>query len=145
LIDWSKEVRRSVDYLETRPDIDRGHIAYMGASMGAGYGVVLAAFEERFKVCILQDAGFYFRQLPPDVDPLNFAPQLKIPTLMVTGRYDFTFPYETSQLPFFRSLGAPPDKKRHAVFGTAHDVTIMRNDLIREILDWLDRFLGRVS
>jgi dienelactone hydrolase len=145
LIYWSKEIRRSVDYLETRGDIDHGRIAYMGASMGAGYGAVLAAFEARFKVCILQDAGFYFRQLPPDVDPVNFVPQLKIPTLMVTGRYDFTFPYETSQLPMFRLLGAPPDKKRHTVFATAHDVTIMRNDLIREILDWMDRFLGRVS
>ena len=144
LIYWSKEVRRSVDYLETRADIDHGRIAYMGASGGAALAPMQAAFEDRFKAFILQDAGFFFYQPPPDVDQINFAPRLKAPTLMVSGRYDFTFPYETSQLPMFRWLGAPPGQKRHAVFETAHDVSINRNQLIREVLDWLDRYLGKV-
>ncbi len=144
MIDWSKEVRRSVDYLETRPDIDHGHIAYMGASMGAADSPILAAFEDRFKAIILQDAGFFFGTPPPDVDQINFAPRLKPPTLMISGRYDFIFPYETSQLPMFRWLGAPPAQKRHVVFDTAHDVSIMRNELVREVLNWLDRYLGPV-
>ncbi|MBV9085244.1 MAG: protein kinase, partial [Acidobacteriaceae bacterium] len=145
MIEWSKEVRRSVDYLDTRTDIDHSRIAYMGASMGAAYAPILAAFEGRFRAIILQDAGFFFRHPAPDIDQINFAPRLKAPTLMVSGRYDFTFPYETSQLPMFRLLGAPPGQKRHAVFNTAHDVSIMRNELIREVLDWLDRYLGRVA
>jgi len=144
MIHWSKEVRRSLDYLESRADIDHGRLAYMGASMGAADAPMLAAFEDRLKACILQDAGFYFGHPTPDVDQINFAPRLKAPTLMVSGRYDFTFPYETSQQPMFRWLGAPAGQKRHAVFETAHDVSIMRNELIKEVLDWLDRYLGPV-
>src|SRR5262249_39676886 len=144
IVDWSKEVRRSVDYLVTRGDIDHEHIAFMGASMGASFAPILASFEDRFKAVILQDAGFFFNHPPPDVDQINFASRLKEPTLLVSGRYDFTFPYESSQLPMFRWLGAPPGEKRHVVFKTAHDVTIMRNELIREVLDWLDRYLGKV-
>jgi hypothetical protein len=34
----SKEVGRSVDYLETRSDIDKTKIAYLGVSMGTAYG-----------------------------------------------------------------------------------------------------------
>ena len=32
---WPKEVRRTVDYLETRPDVDVSRLAYYGVSMGA--------------------------------------------------------------------------------------------------------------
>jgi eukaryotic-like serine/threonine-protein kinase len=34
LICWSKNLGRSIDYLETRPEIDRGKIAYYGLSWG---------------------------------------------------------------------------------------------------------------
>jgi hypothetical protein len=37
-IAWSKELGRSIDYLETRRDIDRGRIAFYGHSMGAVVG-----------------------------------------------------------------------------------------------------------
>jgi hypothetical protein len=59
---------------------------------------------------------------------------------MLNGRYDNVFPYETSQVPFFQLLGTAPEHKRHFVDETAHFV--YRDDLIRETLDWLDRYLG---
>ena len=43
LIQDSKDLGRSIDYLETRPDFDRNRIGYMGVSMGAAVGVNLAA------------------------------------------------------------------------------------------------------
>jgi hypothetical protein len=33
----------------------------------------------------------------PEVDEINFAPRVKVPTLMVNGRCDHFFPLETSQ------------------------------------------------
>ena len=65
---------------------------------------------------------------------------MKKPMLMVNGRYDFFFPYDTTQLPLFKLLGAAPDQKRHVIYDSGH---VPPNDLMtREILDWLDRWLG---
>jgi hypothetical protein len=47
----------------------------------------------------------------PEVDPINFAPRVKTPLLMLNGRDDFTFPIETSQEPLFRLLGTPGSRQ----------------------------------
>jgi hypothetical protein len=52
------------------------------------------------------------------------------------------FPPETSQEPFYRLLGTPKEHKRRVVFEGGHSVP--RHHLIRESLDWLDRYLGPV-
>jgi eukaryotic-like serine/threonine-protein kinase len=62
---------------------------------------------------------------------------------MVNGRYDYFFPVESSQDPMFRFLGTPAKDKRHTVFESGH---VPPNDLlIKEVLDWLDSYLGPVS
>jgi eukaryotic-like serine/threonine-protein kinase len=146
VVDWSKDVGRSIDYLESRPDIDKTRIAYLGVSQGSAYGVILAALESRFKAVVLLDGG-YFQQTDPiaGVDQVDFAPRLSKPVLMVNGRYDATFPYESAQAPLFRMLGTPPADKREVVFDTPHDVRLRRSDLVREVLNWYDRYLGRVN
>ena len=79
----------------------------------------------------------------PEVDQINFAPRVRIPTLMLNGRYDFLFPFETSQIPMYRFLGTPEEHKVHKVYETAHFVP--RNEEIKETLNWLDRYLGPVK
>jgi hypothetical protein len=64
---------------------------------------------------------------------------------MVNGRYDATFPYESAQVPLFRMIGTAAANKRHVVFDTPHDVRLRRTDLIREVLEWYDKYLGRVQ
>lgn len=64
---------------------------------------------------------------------------------MINGRYDATFPYESAQLPFFHMLGTPPTDKREVVFETPHDVRLQHADLVREVLAWFDKYLGRVN
>ncbi len=77
----------------------------------------------------------------PEVDPLNFAPRVTIPVLMLNGRFDSVFPFDTSQEPMFRSLGTPAKDKRHVLFDSDHAPP---NDMvIKEVLDWLDRYLGQ--
>ena len=134
---------RSIDYLETRRDIDRARIAYYGFSLGAVLGPILTALEPRFKASILLGGGVGGIPQPPDIEPINFAPRVRVPTLMVAGRQDFARPVETLQRPLFNLLGPPPDQKRLALIEGGHIPRLQ--DIIREILDWLDRYLGPVT
>jgi dienelactone hydrolase len=146
LVDWRKDVGRSIDYLETRDDIDKSRIAYLGVSQGSAYGVVIAALEDRFKAVVFLDGGMFQQTAGlAGLDQVDFAPRLTKPVLMVNGRYDATFPYESAQLPLFRMLGTAAADKRHVVFDTPHDVRLRRTDLVREVLDWYDKYLGRVQ
>jgi hypothetical protein len=38
VVQWSKDLGRTIDYLETRPDIDTGKLGYYGISAGASHG-----------------------------------------------------------------------------------------------------------
>ena len=103
----------------------------------------MAAVEPRIKAALFLDGGFYQSANPPELDIINFAPRVQAPVLMLNGRYDFTFPLETSQKPMFRFLGTPQEHKRHVVLETAHNVIALRKEAVREMLDWLDKYLGQ--
>ena len=62
---------------------------------------------------------------------------------MLNGKYDFFFPYETSQLPFYKLLGTPKEHKELFVYDGGHIVP--RTALVKETLAWLDRYLGPVT
>lgn len=145
--DWTlqyiKDVRRTVDYLETRSDIDRGRVGFYGYSWGARIGAIVGGVEERFKVLILAHGGLPSESRRPEVDELNFLPRVKVPVVMINGRYDHVFPVGPSQEPFFARLGTPPDEKRHLVLGGGHSSP--RNELIQAVLEGLDRYLGSVE
>jgi serine/threonine protein kinase/dienelactone hydrolase len=143
VIHWGKDLARSIDYLETRLDIDRNKLGFYGYSWGACMGAILPAVEDRLKVSVLMGPGLYLQAARPEVDQINFAPRVTIPTLILDGRDDFVFPRATSQEPFFNLLGTPKEHKRHVVFEGGHSVP--RHHLIRESLDWLDRYLGSVQ
>ena len=57
---------------------------------------------------------------------------------------DYLYALELSQLPLFRLLGAREADKRHARLEGGH-IPSDRNEMIRETLDWLDRYLGPVT
>jgi pimeloyl-ACP methyl ester carboxylesterase len=83
-------------------------------------------------------------RFPPETDALNFAPRIRVPTLMVNGRSDFTYPYDTSQRPLFGLLGPPAERKSHATFEGGH-IPQRYHDVMRTILDWYDTYLGPVG
>ena len=143
VVQWSKDLGRTIDYLESRGDVAADKIAYYGYSLGAADAIPLVALEPRLKTAVLLTGGLYNFTDAPEVDPLNFLPRIKIPVLLLGGRYDFVLPVETSQKPLFALLGTPPEHKRHVVFEGAGHVP-PRLELIREVLDWLDRYLGPV-
>lgn len=143
VIAWSKDLGRSIDYLESRSDIDHDKLAYQGYSMGAAMGALLPAVEDRLKALILISPGFFLNKRLPETDQINFAPRVKAPTLMLNGRFDFIFPVGPSQEPMFRLLGTPKEEVHRVMYQTGHDIP--RDQMIKETLEWLDRYLGPVK
>ena len=142
IVQRSRDLGRSIDYLATRPDIDTARLGYYGISLGATTGVILTAIEPRFHASVLLSGGLGQASQLPENDRLNYAPRIKVPTLMVNGREDFAFPLETSQRPLYRLIGA--EQKHHAIFDGGH-IPLLLHSMIKEILDWSDRHLGPVK
>ena len=141
---WSKDLGRSIDYLETRRDMDSSKLAYYGLSLGSITALPVLAVEERFKAAVLLAGGLPFVRLPPEADPVNFVSRIRIPVLLLGGQQDFIHPVDTAQVPFFRMLGTPEKDKKHIIFDGGH-APLKIQPLIKDILDWLDRYLGPVK
>ena len=103
---------------------------------------LVLATEERLAVGVVV-VGALVGNGRPEVDRINYVSRVKLPTLMLNGRYDLIFPLETQVKPMFDLLGTPPEHKKLKVYESDHFVP--RNEMIKEILGWLDRYLGSVK
>ncbi|MFH1763628.1 MAG: dienelactone hydrolase family protein [Gemmatimonadota bacterium] len=144
VVRWIQDVSRTLDYLETRPEVDSARVAFLGISWGGRMGVINAAVEPRFKAAILYSGGLASGRALPEVDQINYVGRIKIPVLMLNGLRDSVEPFETAQRPLFELLGTPREDKRHQTYeNTGH--IMPRTPVIRETTDWLDRYLGRTG
>jgi len=135
-----KDFKRCIDYLETRQDIDNQKLAYYGMSWGGHWpGVIIPAVEERLKASVLLPGGLGDPGRP-EVHPINYVTRVKTPTLMLNGKYDANFPYETSAKPLLDLLRTPDEHKELKLYDTDHIPPL--NESIKEILAWLDKYLG---
>jgi formylglycine-generating enzyme required for sulfatase activity/cephalosporin-C deacetylase-like acetyl esterase len=139
VIYWSKDLGRTIDYIQTRNDLNTDRLAYYGLSTGAYLGNILPAVEQRIKVAVLLSGGFDGAAKLPEVDEVNFAPRVTVPVLMVNGRYDEVFPV-TSQNLMFHALGTKEKDKHHVIFESGHIPPW--DQTVKEVLDWLDHFQG---
>jgi eukaryotic-like serine/threonine-protein kinase len=138
---WAKDASRAIDYVESRPDLDHERMAFFGFSWGAAMGSIISAIEPRIKVSVLALGGLDFHRSLPEADAINFLPRIKQPTLMLNGKYDFFFPVQSTQDPFYQLLGAK--QKKHLLYESGH--VVPRNELIKETLNWLDEYAGPVQ
>jgi cephalosporin-C deacetylase-like acetyl esterase len=143
VIMWAKDMGRAIDYLETREDLDVKKLAYFGTSWGGAMGAIMPAVENRLKLSILYVAGLLEQSALPEADQINFITRVKVPVLMVNGKYDFFFPIETAQKPMFDLFGAPEADKKWVIYEGGHSVP--RVKLIEESLMWLDKYFGAVN
>jgi hypothetical protein len=141
-IQWVKDLKRAIDYLETRPEIDNRRIAYEGMSWGGTIGLLVPAVEERLKASVLI-GGALAGLGRPEINEVNFIGRVKVPTLMLNGRYDTFNPYERTIKPMLDLLGTPADQKRLVLDETDHIPSV--NIMIKETLAWLDKYLGPVK
>jgi len=140
LIQLVKDFKRCIDYLETRQDIDSKRLAYYGMSWGGHLGAIIPAVEERVKASVLVGARLTISGRP-EAYPLNYVTHIITPTLMLAGMYENNF--ETGIKPLFDLLGTPAEHKQLKSYETDHIPPI--NEMIKETLAWLDRYLGPVK
>ena len=114
MIMWVKDVSRAIDYVETRSELDHSKVAYYGLSWGSvsgwncsGRGTTNQGMRFRRRWTRLSCNRF------PKSMPLTLLSRVKQPVLMLNGRYDFFFPVESTQEPFYHLLGSKKDQKKH--------------------------------
>ena len=142
----TQDLMRTVDYLIERDDVDGEALAYMGVSAGAEYGPNSVAIEPRFRAAVWIGGGYdptHMQHEQPFIVPWNYAPRVTTPVLILNGSRDWAIPVETGQLPMVEDLGTPGEHTRHQIFEGGHLPPM--NDIIRETLDWLDRYLGPID
>jgi eukaryotic-like serine/threonine-protein kinase len=133
------DLRRSIDYLETRPEIDGDSIAFFGHSWGGVNGAVVLAQEPRIRTAIMYVGWLLRAPLNPEVDPVYALPRVRQPVLMLNSEFDGFVPLENPRR-YFELIGTPAKDKKHVITPGGHFVP--RDVLIRETLDWLDDHLG---
>ena len=135
-------MRRGLDYLETRTDIDKERIGFFGPSAGAQIGLILTALEDRYRGIVMVGAGLPRRTVPvqPAAEPANFAPHIRAPKLIVQGTYDEDTPLRTAADPLFNLMTQP---KKRQLFDGGHVPTV--DVLLKLTAGWLDETLGPVK
>jgi dienelactone hydrolase len=136
-----KDLRRSIDYLETRTDIDTSKLAFYGMSWGGFTGTIIPALEERLAANILVAGGLGRMISRPESNTINYVTRIRIPTLMLNGKYDNNIDGQIR--PAFKLLGTLPEHKRLILYETDHIPP--KAEYVKEILAWLDKYLGPVK
>jgi formylglycine-generating enzyme required for sulfatase activity len=137
MIKWRIDSGRVLDYLEDRVEFDNENISYMGMSYGAAVTNIVLMFEKRFCTAVFLSGGVSPYR-PPMSDGVIYADRLTTPTLMLNGEQDYLVPL-TAQEALFNGLGASEDDKKYVVFNAGH-WPLPRNQMVNEILNWLDKY-----
>jgi dienelactone hydrolase len=141
ILAWHEELGRTLDYLQTRDDIARGAYGYLGMSYGGSRPLPLLALEDRLKAAVIYLGGFPHGTWPQIADPVNYVPRIRLPFLMLAGRFDAFRPFEISQRPLYDLIGTPEEHKKLLVYERGHG-PLPRAATMREIADWFDEYLG---
>jgi dienelactone hydrolase len=113
---WRKDIGRTLDYLETRNDIQNDKIGFLGWSWGGFMGGIMPAVEKRIKTVVLNVGGMEMHKALPEADQINYLPRIVQPVLMLNGKHDMYFPVETSQKPMYDLLGTPKENKKIIIY-----------------------------
>ena len=138
-----KDLRRTIDYLQTRKDIDSESIMYLGLCAGAMVGPLLSPYEERIGGLILVSGGILNPVVKPKPKGL-VQPFVTVPVLMLNGKHDYAFPVNTHQKPLFDLIGTPAEHKKHMIYESGH-LPLPRAPMMKEIFTWLDKYQGPVD
>ena len=145
VIAWTKDFRRSIDYLETRDDIDTDRLAYLGVSWGGAVAPMMVALEERLRAVAIVVGGLLMQDTQPMADPFHVLPRVTQPTVLIQARWESFYPLETSGRPFFDNLGTPEDQRKLVIIDANHGVlSYARDQVVGEVLGWLDEYMGPV-
>ncbi|HJQ68469.1 MAG TPA: SUMF1/EgtB/PvdO family nonheme iron enzyme [Blastocatellia bacterium] len=135
------DLRRGLDYLMTRPDMDASRINYMSMSPG-GFKLILPAIEPRYRSVFWTGASIEpdARQYIPEANPINFVSRIRAPKLMMHGKYDEVDAFRTESEPLFKLFGEP---KQFMPYDGGHIPD--RELFVPTFNQWLDKTLGPVK
>ena len=136
-IAWVSDTDKTLDYLETRNDIDTDNIFYLGMSYGALFNTHTLLFENRYKGAILYVGGV-FPTYPPLVDGINHMPRIDTPFLMLNGEQDYLVP-KSAAMYFYQSTGTSEKDKKIVFYDSGH-WPLPRNQMIKETLDFIKKY-----
>ena len=141
LVNDATDLRRGLDYLQTRADIDSSRMAYFGFSQGASEGIIFSAVEQRYRAVVLIAGGMFepSSDTLPEVSPPNFASHIAAPKLLLNGRYDEVNPLKMRVEPLFKLLREP---KKLVPYDGSHTPPI--EIAVPTVNNWLDQTLGSV-
>jgi dienelactone hydrolase len=158
------ELRRGIDLLLARPDVDPKRHAYIGHSYGAQWGSILSAVDKRMKTSVLMageaeiadsllrsdDPGLidYRKSLPAgqlekyshvtgDIDAIHFVGHAApIPLLLQFANYEQYFDKASMQ----HAVAAASEPKKVLYYDTAHDL----NDpqALEDRYAWLVKYIN---
>ncbi len=158
------DLRRAVDFLETRSDeVDHSRISYLGGSMGGILGALLAGVESRIKCPVLVVGGADWsylvknsivvqvdlssdgmsrsladsaRRILAPVDPINTVQLISPrPLLMINAKHDILVNPASNKKMFLRAK-AP---RRIVWFASGHGVP--EDETMKIVIDWYDKYL----
>lgn len=149
---------RALDYLISRPDVDRERLGVVGASGGAQQAMYLMAVDDRIRVGVLAVLVSHFRRILAQEEhhcPCNFVPGIMrftdepelcaIPSpralqfLTATSDWTADFPeHELEELRAIYQLWGQPDRLDHRQFETEHD---FNREMREAAYTWIEREL----
>jgi eukaryotic-like serine/threonine-protein kinase len=141
MVNWITDLRRGLDYLETRDDLDSKKIAFFGPSSGASVGLILAAVDRRYASVYFAASGIRNSDTRwiAEADVINFAPHIRGPILLLQGRHDEVLAWKTEAEPLYKLFREP---KRLILHDGSHAPTF---ELFATTThQWLDETLGPV-
>lgn len=135
IIQSTIDVRRALDYLGTRSDIDKSRIAVLGYSMGGMISLYLSAIEsDRIAAAVACSTPTGEQPLP--IDPFQFAHRNQtVPILLLMGKEDWFGGEKDAQL-LLRTIDS--EKKELTLFESGHRLPV---DYTIAAANWLNNRL----
>ncbi|MBL7092829.1 acetylxylan esterase [candidate division KSB1 bacterium] len=144
------DLRRAVDFLGKRPEIDSNRLGYFGISLGGIIGTVFCGVDKRIKVPVIALAGgglnlvFKLKAFSEETkiyfsifDPINFVDKISPrPLLMLNASNDEVVPPITSKL-MYKKAGEP---KKIIWYPTKHR-RVPQDEVYPEGIRWFKKHL----
>lgn len=144
------DLRRAVDFIESRKELDSKRIGYYGISLGGIIGTVFCGVEDRIKVPVIALAGgqlnllYGEKALSDDakdfvsfIEPLNFVKQIAPrPFLMLNARNDEVVSPIMSKL-LYKEAKSP----KNIIWYNAKHRDVPLNEIYKDGLDWYNTHL----
>jgi dienelactone hydrolase len=157
------DLRRGIDLLLARSDVDPKRLAYVGHSYGAQWGSILSAVDKRMKTSVLmagvaeigdillrsdepglvelrksQPAGLLekYSQITGDIDAIRFVGHAApVPLLLQFANYEQYF----NKISMQHYVAAASEPKKVLYYDTGHDLNDPR--FLQDRYDWLVKYI----